>query len=66
MPTSADVTLFDPETVIDRATYGDPFQTSAGIEAVIVAGQVALENGRVVEDVFAGRRMLNVAGGETE
>ena len=55
----ADLTIFDPETVIDRATYGNPFQPSDGIETVIVAGQVALEQGRVVEDVFAGRRILN-------
>jgi len=55
----ADLTIFDPETVIDRATYGDPFQPSAGIDTVVVAGEVALEDGRIVEDVHAGRRILN-------
>ena len=30
----ADVTVFDPERVIDRATYTDPFQYSEGIEYV--------------------------------
>ena len=39
----ADVTLFDPATVIDRATYPEPFQYSEGIEYVIVNGQVVLE-----------------------
>ncbi|MEM9178027.1 MAG: amidohydrolase family protein [Myxococcota bacterium] len=62
----ADVTVFDPETVIDRATYGDPFQGADGLTAVIVAGRVALEDGRVVEDVFAGRRILHRAGDATE
>ena len=57
----ADLTVFDPATILDRATYGDPFQTSAGIRTVIVAGQVALDEGRVVEDVFAGRKLLNTA-----
>jgi N-acyl-D-aspartate/D-glutamate deacylase len=38
----ADLTLFDPECVIDRATYKEPFQYSAGIEYVIVNGEVVL------------------------
>ena len=59
----ADLTIFNPATVIDRATYGAPFQTADGISTVIVAGEVALDEGRVLEDVFAGRRILNVAEG---
>jgi N-acyl-D-aspartate/D-glutamate deacylase len=42
----ADLTLFDPERVIDRATYDKPFQYSEGIEYVIVNGQIVLERGR--------------------
>jgi N-acyl-D-aspartate/D-glutamate deacylase len=42
----ADLTLFDPERVIDRATYTDPFRYSEGIEYVIVNGQVVLDRGR--------------------
>jgi N-acyl-D-aspartate/D-glutamate deacylase len=42
----ADMTLFDPERVIDRATYTDPFRYSEGIEYVIVNGQVVLDRGR--------------------
>ena len=41
----ADVTLFDPERVGDKATYEEPFQYSVGIAAVIVNGQIVLENG---------------------
>ena len=55
----ADLTVFDPARVRDRATYGNPFQASAGIRTVIVAGQVALDEGSVVEDVYAGRMLLN-------
>ncbi|MBI2807534.1 MAG: D-aminoacylase [Planctomycetes bacterium] len=43
---TADVTVFDAKHVIDRATYTDPFQYSAGIEYVIVNGQVVLERGK--------------------
>jgi len=39
----ADITLFDPDKVIDRATYLEPFQYNEGIEAVIVNGQVVLD-----------------------
>ncbi|MDP6978005.1 MAG: hypothetical protein QF570_05305 [Myxococcota bacterium] len=53
----ADLTLFDPETVLDRATYGNPFQASAGIHTVVVDGQVAVDGGELVEDVFAGKRV---------
>ena len=42
----ADVTVFDAEKVIDRATYVDPFQYCEGIEYVIVNGQVVLDRGK--------------------
>jgi N-acyl-D-amino-acid deacylase len=42
----ADLTLFDPERVIDRSTYTDPFQNNEGIEYVIVNGQVVLDRGK--------------------
>ncbi|MCA9504924.1 MAG: amidohydrolase family protein [Myxococcales bacterium] len=58
----ADLTVFDPETVLDRATYADPFQPSAGIEHVVVAGRLALEHGAPVDDVYAGERLQHDAG----
>jgi N-acyl-D-amino-acid deacylase len=42
----ADLTLFDPDRVIDKATYTEPFQYSEGIEYVIVNGQIVLERGK--------------------
>lgn len=42
----ADVTVFDPERVLDRATYEAPFQYPEGIEYVVVNGQVVLEKGK--------------------
>ena len=41
----ADLVLFDPDKVIDRATYEDPRQFAEGIHYVIVNGQVLVENG---------------------
>jgi N-acyl-D-aspartate/D-glutamate deacylase len=42
----ADVTLFDAERVLDRATYTEPFRYSEGIEYVIVNGQLVLDRGK--------------------
>jgi N-acyl-D-aspartate/D-glutamate deacylase len=43
----ADFTIFDPATVIDRATYEDATLPSAGIPYVIVGGQLVVEGGRL-------------------
>ena len=42
----ADITIFDPATVIDRATFAEPTLPAAGIELVLVNGQVVWEDGR--------------------
>lgn len=42
----ADVTIFDPGTVLDRATFEKPTTLSEGIQHVIVSGDVIWENGR--------------------
>ncbi|HEY7287629.1 MAG TPA: D-aminoacylase [Vicinamibacterales bacterium] len=43
---AADLVIFDPATVADRATFTDPFQYSVGINTVIVNGKIVLDNGR--------------------
>jgi dihydroorotase/N-acyl-D-amino-acid deacylase len=42
----ADITIFDPRTVIDRATFEDPNQYPVGINYVIVNGQLEVDNGK--------------------
>ena len=41
----ADITVFDPNRVIDKATYEEPLQYSEGIEFVLVNGVVVVDNG---------------------
>ncbi|HXH10909.1 MAG TPA: D-aminoacylase [Alphaproteobacteria bacterium] len=41
----ADITLFDPATIVDRATYDEPHQYAAGIASVIVNGVVVIHDG---------------------
>jgi N-acyl-D-amino-acid deacylase len=43
---AGDLVLFDAAAVIDRATFADPLQTSAGIEHVVVAGVPVVAAGR--------------------
>ncbi|MGH7607422.1 MAG: N-acyl-D-amino-acid deacylase family protein [Gemmatimonadales bacterium] len=45
----ADITVFDPRTVIDRATFERPHQPSVGIEYVLVNGQVVLRRGTLTD-----------------
>ncbi len=42
----ADITLFDPLTVADNATYDNPHQYPTGIPYVIVNGQIVLDSSR--------------------
>ena len=51
----ADVTVFDPERVIDNATYAKPLEHSQGIQFVLVNGTPVVKDGHIVEGVFPGR-----------
>ncbi len=51
----ADVVIFDPERIDDRATVAEPAIPSVGIDHVIVAGQLAMVGGAVDRSVLAGR-----------
>ncbi len=51
---AADITLFDPDRVSDRATYQDPRRPAEGIETVLVNGQAVLDQGRIT-GVLPGR-----------
>ncbi len=51
----ADITIFDPNTVAERATYENPQQFSVGIPHVLVNGQFVVRNNENVQDVSPGR-----------
>ena len=42
--TFADITIFAPDRVLDKAAYTDPFQDNVGIEYVIVNGTIVLDH----------------------
>lgn len=58
---AADVVVFDPATVVDRATFAEPFQYAEGIRAVIVNGAVALRDGQRSE-TRSGRGLRPATG----
>lgn len=53
---AADILLFDPDRVQDRATYVEPHQYSEGFDWVVVNGVVMVEDGRLTN--AAGGRVL--------
>ena len=51
----ADITVFDPASVIDRSTYMDATITSEGIEYVLVNGVLVVDGGELVQGARPGR-----------
>ncbi len=56
---AADLVLFDPDRVLDQASYASPLQPSSGITAVYLSGELAAENGLTV-NAHAGRALRRV------
>lgn len=51
----ADITIFNPEEIIDQATFEDPARYSRGIEYVLVNGKVVVNKGQLQEGIYPGR-----------
>jgi len=51
----ADITIFNPETVIDKASFDKGLEFSGGIEYVIVNGTLVIKNGKTVAGIFPGQ-----------
>jgi N-acyl-D-aspartate/D-glutamate deacylase len=52
----ADITIFNPDAIIDKATYTEPAQLAEGMSYVLVNGQVAFENGKAT-GAMAGKAL---------
>ena len=50
----ADITVFDPALIIDRATYDAPDTPSGGVRYVLVGGTFVVREGRIVEGAYPG------------
>jgi N-acyl-D-aspartate/D-glutamate deacylase len=54
----ADIVVFDPKIVADRATYASPREPSVGMKYVIVGGTVLIDQGKLAANVFPGKPLL--------
>jgi N-acyl-D-amino-acid deacylase len=52
----ADITIFNPDAIVDKATYTEPAQLAEGVSHVLVNGQVAFENGKAT-GAMAGKAL---------
>jgi dihydroorotase/N-acyl-D-amino-acid deacylase len=52
----ADITIFSPDAILDKATYTEPAQLAEGVSYVLVNGQVAFENGKAT-GAMAGKAL---------
>lgn len=50
----ADITVFDPTTISDRATYKSPLSSSIGIIYVLVNGDFVVKDANIVKDSYPG------------
>ena len=48
----ADITVFDPASISDKADYSNPLQYPSGINWVFVNGQIAVRNGQITSGLF--------------
>ncbi len=61
----ADITIFDPATIIDTATYTQPAQMSKGVKYVFVNGQLEFEDGKLT-GVTAGKPLRGPGYGKPD
>ena len=55
----ADIVVFDPETIIDRATYADPAAPSVGVMHLLVEGTAVVRDGELVPGVYPGQAITS-------
>ena len=54
----ADIVVFDPQTIADRATFKSPMEPSVGVQYLLVGGALLIDQSKLVPDVFPGRALL--------
>jgi len=54
----ADLVVFDPQTIGDRATFEKPMEPSTGVRYLIVGGTVLIDGGQMVPDIFPGSALM--------
>lgn len=51
----ADLAIFDPRSIIDRATFQDPAKYAEGVRFVVVNGVLVIKDGQLQSNIYPGR-----------
>jgi N-acyl-D-glutamate deacylase len=51
----ADIVVFDPETIADKATYSEPNQPAVGVQTLLVGGGLVIADGKLIQEAAYGR-----------
>jgi N-acyl-D-aspartate/D-glutamate deacylase len=51
----ADLTIFDPQSIVDRSTFNEPAQYADGIKFVLVNGVLIVKDAQLQSGVHPGR-----------
>ena len=62
----ADITIFDPATVIDRATFEQPALYSEGIRHVLVSGVFVVRDDKIIESARPGKAVRRPPGNQKQ
>ena len=54
----ADIVVFDPETISDRATFEKPMEPSVGVHYLVVGGTLLIDDSKMVPAVHPGRPLV--------
>lgn len=54
----ADIVVFDPQIISDRATFEKPMEPSVGVHELIVGGTLLIDQGKMLPDIFPGKAIL--------
>ncbi|MFT5351277.1 MAG: N-acyl-D-aspartate/D-glutamate deacylase, partial [Gammaproteobacteria bacterium] len=57
----ADITIFDPATIIDNANFEKPMQYSTGVQHVIVNGEFIVKDGESIKGKYPGKAIKTLS-----
>jgi N-acyl-D-aspartate/D-glutamate deacylase len=57
----ADIVVFDPATISDRATFEMPMAPSVGVRELLVGGTVLIDDGKLVQNLYPGKAIVGTA-----
>jgi N-acyl-D-aspartate/D-glutamate deacylase len=55
----ADIVVFDPQTIQDRASFRAPTEASVGVKYLLVSGTIVVDEGRIVDGVAPGQALVS-------